>query len=39
MPFKPYLTFGRAEQAERTALVKVLAKEIWSPDRLDLILD
>lgn len=39
MPFKPYLTFGRAEQAERAALVKTLAKEIWSPDRLDSILD
>lgn len=34
LPFKPYDKFGKAEQLERRALVKQLAKEIWSPDRL-----
>ncbi|WP_442755890.1 DUF262 domain-containing protein [Methylocystis sp. JAN1] len=35
LPFKPYGTFGKAEQAERTALVKALANDIWSTIRLD----
>ncbi len=34
LPFKPYTTFGKAEQQERRILVKALVHQIWSPARL-----
>jgi uncharacterized protein with ParB-like and HNH nuclease domain len=34
LPFKPYEKFGKAEQTERRDLLKSLAKQIWSPERL-----
>lgn len=34
LPFKPYEKFGRAEQLERRTLIKQLANQIWSPERL-----
>lgn len=38
VPFKPYKTFGRAEQLERRELVKALVSRIWSPERLEELL-
>lgn len=35
LPFKPYAKFGKAEQAERRALVSALVQRVWSPDRLE----
>jgi uncharacterized protein with ParB-like and HNH nuclease domain len=35
LPFKPYVTFGKAEQQERMQLVDRLVKAVWSPNRLD----
>ncbi|WP_330232115.1 DUF262 domain-containing HNH endonuclease family protein [Nocardia sp. NBC_00508] len=35
LPFKPYTTFGRAEQEERGELLLALANKIWSPSRLE----
>ncbi|MEV4238017.1 DUF262 domain-containing protein [Nocardia sp. NPDC049737] len=35
LAFKPYKTFGRAEQEERNDLVLALANKIWSPSRLE----
>ena len=35
LPFRPYPTFGKAEQAKRGTLAKALAKEIRSPARLE----
>lgn len=35
LPFKPYATFGKAEQAERRELVRALVNRVWSPDRLE----
>ncbi|MGY1979950.1 GmrSD restriction endonuclease domain-containing protein [Nocardia gipuzkoensis] len=35
LPFKPYKSFGRAEQEERNDLVLALANKIWSPSRLE----
>ena len=34
LPFKPYSTFGKTEQAERRGLVLALAHQVWSPERL-----
>jgi uncharacterized protein with ParB-like and HNH nuclease domain len=38
LPFRSYDSFGKAEQAERRALVHDLVKQIWSPDRLAKVL-
>jgi len=35
LSFKPYATFGKADQAERRALMLALAQKVWSPKRLD----
>ncbi|AQA22902.1 hypothetical protein BTZ20_4120 [Rhodococcus sp. MTM3W5.2] len=35
LPFRPFETFGKAEQEERRALVLALADKIWSPDRIE----
>jgi hypothetical protein len=35
LPFRPYETFGTAEQAERTELVRQICNLVWSPDRLN----
>jgi len=32
--FRPYETFGKSQQLERRALLKQLASQIWSPERL-----
>lgn len=37
LPFKPYIVFGKTEQAERRSLVLALARQIWSPERLKAI--
>ena len=34
LPFKPYTTFGRAQQEERRALVHAMVQWIWAPDRI-----
>ncbi len=34
LPFKPYQKFGKAEQLERTLLIKQMANQIWSHERL-----
>jgi uncharacterized protein with ParB-like and HNH nuclease domain len=34
LPFKPYASFGKAEQTERRELVHALVNRIWSPERL-----
>jgi hypothetical protein len=34
LPFKPYKSFGKVEQKERCELVRALALQVWSPDRL-----
>ena len=34
LPFKPYQSFGKEEQADRRELVKQLVYRVWSPDRL-----
>ena len=34
LPFKPYEKFGKAEQLERTLLIKQMANQIWSHERL-----
>jgi hypothetical protein len=34
LPFKPFSTFGKAEQLERQALIEALADQVWSPERL-----
>ena len=34
LPFKPYSTFGKTQQAERRGLVLALAHQVWSPERL-----
>lgn len=34
LSFKPYASFGKAEQAERRLLMLALAEKVWSPDRL-----
>jgi len=38
LPFKPYTSFGKAEQMERRQLVHSLVNRIWSPDRLKAVL-
>jgi uncharacterized protein with ParB-like and HNH nuclease domain len=35
LPFKPFNSFGKAEQAERLSLLTALASRIWSSDRLE----
>jgi uncharacterized protein with ParB-like and HNH nuclease domain len=35
LPFKPYTTFGKVEQAERRQLVHALVEQVWSPERLE----
>lgn len=35
LAFRPYTSFGGAEQAERNALLLDLANQVWSPCRLD----
>lgn len=35
LPFKPYTTFGKVEQAERRQLVHSLVAQVWSPERLE----
>ena len=35
LPFKPYESFGKAEQTERRELVEKLVNLVWSPSRLD----
>lgn len=35
LPFEPYPTFGKTEQVQRRELVLDLAKQIWSPQRLE----
>ena len=39
LPFKFYATFGKKEQAERSALVLSLVNRVWSPDCLKAILE
>jgi uncharacterized protein with ParB-like and HNH nuclease domain len=34
LPFRPYEKFGKAEQLERTLLIKQMANQIWSHERL-----
>ena len=34
LPFRPYESFGKAEQLERRDLVLALTQKIWSPQRL-----
>jgi uncharacterized protein with ParB-like and HNH nuclease domain len=34
LPFKPYASFGRAQQEERRQLVRELVNQVWSPDRI-----
>ena len=34
LPFKPYATFGKAQQEERRALVHAMVQWIWAPDRI-----
>ena len=34
LPFRPYESFGKAEQRERRDLVLVLTQKVWSPQRL-----
>jgi uncharacterized protein with ParB-like and HNH nuclease domain len=34
LPFKPFASFGKAEQQERRILVEALVNQVWSPDRL-----
>ncbi len=34
LPFKPYTTFGEAEQLERRSLLLALTNLVWSPERL-----
>jgi len=34
LAFKAYSAFGKAEQLERRDLIRELAKQVWSPDRL-----
>lgn len=34
LPFKPYDTFGKAEQLERRELLKQLVHQVWNPKRL-----
>ncbi|PZO37602.1 MAG: hypothetical protein DCF17_15650 [Shackletoniella antarctica] len=35
LPFKPYEDFGKKQQQERRELVLALAKQVWSPNRLE----
>lgn len=35
LPFRPYESFGRQEQIERSELILELVKLVWSPKRLD----
>ncbi len=35
LPFKPYQKFGKTEQLERTLLIKKMANQIWSHERLN----
>jgi hypothetical protein len=35
LPFKPYESFGKTEQAERRALIRALVERVWSPERLE----
>ncbi len=39
LPFAAYDEFGRDQQAERRELIRALAAQIWSPDRLSWLLD
>ncbi len=34
LPFRPYSSFGKAEQSERRELIHALVNRIWSPERL-----
>ena len=34
LPFKSYEKFGKTEQMERTELIKKIANQIWSPEKL-----
>lgn len=38
LPFKPYADFSKDEQSERRKLVQQLAEQVWSVDRLELLL-
>jgi hypothetical protein len=35
LPFRPFERFGKAEQEERRALVRELARRVWDPARLE----
>ena len=39
LQFKPYPVFGKAEHAERRQLVRALVELVWSPDRLERLLE
>lgn len=38
LPLRPYERFGKEELQERAELVRHMAKEVWSPNRLDEVL-
>ena len=35
LPLRPYERFGKEELQERAELIRLMAKEVWSPSRLD----
>ena len=37
-PFKPFEKFGREEQSQRQELIRVLVNAVWSPDRIQQVL-